>query len=146
MCIKTQSLATALLPKFAFDAGYDISLLRLIRNYQKNPNNKTYNDVQRFLEEQVRKNTRITQSLIDTRTPDTSYLARKKVHEKEKSRIVILYESSEYLPAATQGSGFQQFPDGSKYSLSWTGGAPLFNNGGALKTGCTWLSGGCACT
>jgi hypothetical protein len=150
MCIETMSLRTALLPKFAYDVGYDVKLLQLISDYQKNPGTDTYKAVKKFLrrkkwEQQALQNT------FNTKSFNTKSFNRIQLHIVdyegnllwstspllEQDKIVLLYQASEYSNQATQGSAYKKFEDGSEYSLSWVSGSPLFFNGGALKTGTT---------
>jgi alpha-mannosidase len=147
MCIKTQSLGTALLPKFAFDAGYDVTLLQLISAYQKDPGTETYNSVQKFLVEKKKEN----QSIMNTFNNDKTTFTTIDIHIidyesnllwstsplKVQGKIVLLYEASEYSSQATQGSAYKKFEDGSEYALSLVSGAPLFIKGGALRIGVT---------
>ena len=121
MCIETMSLGTALSPKFAFDVGYDVKLLQLISEYQKNPGTETYKAVQKYLkrkrrEQQALQNTfNTTKSFnkIDLHIVDyegnllwsTSPLV-------EQDKIVLLYQASDYSNQATQGSAYKKFEDG----------------------------------
>ena len=144
MCIETMSLGTALSPKFAFDVGYDVKLLQLISEYQKNPGTETYKAVQKYLkrkrrEQQALQNTfNTTKSFnkIDLHIVDyegnllwsTSPLV-------EQDKIVLLYQASDYSNQATQGSAYKKFEDGTEFSLAWVSGGPLFLKGGALLFG-----------
>ena len=151
MCIETQSLATALLPSFAQDVGYNVQLFQLISGYQKNPGTETYQAVQKFLlkkrnEQQKIMNTfyegkpfnRIDLNILDYE--DNLLWSTARLSNQDK--IILLYQASEYSPQATQGSGFKQFETGEKYTLSFVSGAPLFPNGGALRIGVTLVPAG----
>ena len=141
MCIETMNLATSLLPKFAFDIGFDSSLLQLISVYQKNPGTETYQAVQQFLlkkreEQQKVMNTfssgsRINLNILDYEDNLLWSTAKLEIQDK----IVLLYQSSEYSSQSTQGSAYKKFEDGSEFNLSWVSGGPIFAKGGALKFG-----------
>jgi hypothetical protein len=142
MCIETQSLATALLPKFASDIGYDVLLMQLISAYQKNPGTETYKKVQDYLVEQ-----RLQKQMILNSFNAKVYRVEINIIDYEdnllwstaplenQDKIVLLYEASDYSPQATQGSAFKQFENGEKGFLSWVSGAPLFPKGGSLRIG-----------
>ena len=144
MCIETQSLATALLPKFASDVGYDVLLMQLLNAYQKNPGTETYKRVQDFLLDQRLKK----QLILNTFNTDKVFnrldlnildyednLLWSTAPLDNQDKIVLLFQASEYSRQATQGSVYKKFEAGSQYSLSFVSGAPLFPNGGALKIG-----------
>ena len=141
MCIETMDLATALLPKFAFEIGFDSYLLQLIRAYQKNPGTETYQAVQQFLlkkrEEQQQvmntfsKNKRVNLNILDYEDHLLWSTARLEIQDK----IVLLYQASKYSSQSTQGSSYKKFEDGSEFQLSWVSGGPIFAKGGALKFG-----------
>jgi hypothetical protein len=150
MCIETQNLATALLPKFAQDVGYDVQLLQLISAYQKKPGTETYQAVQEFLlkkrnELQIVMNSfipietirRINLNILDYE--DNLLWSTARLNEQDK--IVLLYQASEYSPQSTQGSSYKKFEEGSEYSLSWVSGGPIFAKGGALKFGIVTIFG-----
>ena len=154
MCIETQNLATALLPKFAQDVGYDVQLLQLISAYQKKPGTETYQAVQEFLlkkrnELQIVMNSfipietirRINLNILDYE--DNLLWSTARLNEQDK--IVLLYQASEYSPQSTQGSSYKKFEEGSEYSLSWVSGGPIFPKGGALKFGSSLRLNGYGC-
>lgn len=147
MCIETQSLATALLPKFASDVGYDVQLLKLLSDYQKNSNKQTYQAVDNYLlkkrtEQQKIMNTFSTKKRLDLNILDYEYkMLWSTAALPKQDDIVLLYQSSEYLPESTNGSSYKQFEDGSEFNLAWVSGGPLFSNGGALKFGSTLSDG-----
>jgi hypothetical protein len=144
MCIETQSLATALLPKFASDIGYNVQLLQLISAYQKNPGTETYQAVQKFLVKQRKEKQTILDTFYDGKQFNRidlniidyeDNLLWSTAPLKNQDKIVLLYQASEYSPQATQGSAFKQFETGEKYTLSWVSGSSLFPKGGALRIG-----------
>jgi hypothetical protein len=145
MCIETQSLGTALLPKFASDVGYDVELLQLISAYQKNPGTETYQAVQKFLLKQKNEKQKIQNTFNNTKFnkinmhildyEDNLLWSTSTLVNQDK--IVLLYQASEYSSQATQGSSYKKFEDSSEFSLSWVSGSPIFFKGGALKTGTT---------
>ena len=146
MCIETQSLATALLPKFASDVGYDVFLMQLLSAYQKNPGTETYKRVQDYLLDQRLKK-QLTLNLfnedkvfkrIDLNILDyEDNLLWSTAPLENQDKIVLLYQASEYSSEATHGSAYKKFEDGSQYSLAWVSGSPLFLKGGALRIGTT---------
>ena len=149
MCIETISLRTAFLPKFAFDVGYDVKLLQLISEYQKNPGTDTYKVVKKYLRRKKWEQQALQNSFNTTKSLKTFNRIQLHIVDYEgnllwstsplveQDKIVLLYEASEYSNQATQGSAYKKFEDGTEYSLSWVSGSPLFFNGGALKTGTT---------
>ena len=154
MCIETMSLGTALSPKFAFDIGYDVKLLQLISEYQKNPGTETYKAVKKYLrrkkwEQQALQNTfNTTKSFnkIDLHIVDyEGNLLWSTSPLWEQDKIVLLYQASDYSNQATQGSAYKKFEDGKEYSLSWVSGGPLFFKGGALLFGHTGRSVAVSC-
>ena len=142
------NLGTSLLPKFAFDIGYDSTLLQLISAYQKNPGNKTYQAVQNFLLKQRTKQQKIMDTFSKKQRLDLNILD----YEDNllwstatlpfQDKIVLLYQSSEYSSQSTEGSSYKKFEDGLEMSLSWNSGSPIFAKGGALKFGATLLPNG----
>ena len=127
MCIETQSLGTALLPKFASDVGYDVQLLQLISAYQKNPGTETYQAVQKFLMDQRNKNQKIVFTFANDKKftklnlhilDYESNLLWSTSPLKQQDKIVLLYQASEYSSQATQGSSYKKFEDGSEFSLA----------------------------
>ena len=141
MCIETQNLGTALLPKFAFDIGYNVTLLELISAYQKNPGTETYQAVQQFLLKNRREKQDIMNTFSSGNRLDVNILdyednllwstAKLEIQDK----IVLLYQASEYSSQSSQGSSYKKFEDGSEFYLSWVSGGPIFAKGGALKFG-----------
>jgi hypothetical protein len=152
MCIETQNLGTALLPKFAQDVGYNVELLQLISAYQKNPGTETYQAVQEFLVKKRREQQNVLNTfsskyilflnILDYEDNLLWSTASLEVHDK----IVLLYQASEYSPQSTQGSSYKKFEDGKELYLSWVSGAPIFAKGGALKFGSGTDSDGTSCT
>ena len=155
MCTETQSLATALLPKFASDVGYDVLLMQLISDYQKNPGTETYKKVQDYLVKQrfgkqyinnTFNNDKVF-SRIDLNILDyEDNLLWSTAPLENQDKIVLLYQASDYSPQATQGSVFKQFETGEKYSLSWVSGSLLFPKGGSLRIGANLTNYGTAPT
>ena len=141
MCIETMNLGTSLLPKFAFDVGYSVTLLQLISAYQKNPGTETYQSVQKFLLKHRNEQQKVTNTFSENQRLDLNILdyednllwstARLEIQDK----IVLLYQASEYFSQSTQGSSYKKFEDGSEFTLAWVSGAPIFAKGGALKFG-----------
>ena len=153
MCIETQSLATALLPKFASDIGYNVQLFQLISAYQKNPGTETYQAVQQFLLKQRKEKQTILNTFYDGKQFNRIDLNIIDYEDnllwstallKNQDKIVLLYQASEYSPQATQGSAFKQFETGEKYSLSWVSGPPTFFKGGALRIGADSTTDSCS--
>jgi hypothetical protein len=146
MCIETQSLSTALLPKFASDIGYDVQLLQLLSAYQKNPGTETYQAVQIFLIKQKNEKQKIQNTFNDKSKFNTIDIHILDYEDnllwstsalEQQDKIVLLYQASEYSSQATQGSSYIKFENGLEFFLAWVSGAPIFFKGGALKTGTT---------
>jgi hypothetical protein len=146
MCIETQSLATALFPKFASDVGYDVLLMQLISAYQKNPGTETYKKVQDYLVEQRLQKQLILNSFnakvsrVDLNIIDyEDNLLWSTAPLENQDKIVLLFQASDYYPQATQFSVFKQFESGEKGFLSCVSGSPLFPKGGALRIGPVYI-------
>lgn len=135
MCILVANVASGLVAKFTIDLASNISLLKAMVAYQKDPRTKTYEEVKTVLQSITDDYNKILFDLNGSKTAlaifdsdvQLLWFTGPKILGKYVSSI---YSDIDYSKAGQSvGTVFKQFEDGFKLQGGYCGGFPLYAGG-----------------